>query len=350
MVITNINNITSVGHDAKMTAASVRAGIVRFKEFFDYYDIQGNPITVSTIEGFDDNCEKKFFLTEIAEICLYAMIKDYFSNDYTSKRKIYLLLGFSSVKRPGAIFEDESNEIEKRLLHIVKTKFDSVTLSSIKTGNSSVIHCLNLAKDILNNNPEAICIIGGIDSLLSMDTLDWLEDNQRLKSETLGRNQALIPGEAVGFLLLESKQKAKPEKILAEIIGVSIEQEPAPFISSNPSKGEGLTKACQSALSMCENKNIQTVLCDINGEFFRSQEWCFAELRVFEKTDKQRHLLHPAEYMGDIGAASAAVLTGIAAEGLSRGWIKENILVFCSDDFGERGAIILKSGNRITNL
>jgi len=49
--------------------------------------------------------------------------------------------------------------------------------------------------------------------------------------------------------------------------------------------------------------------------------------------------------MGSIGAASGAILMNIAAVGLSRGWIEKYAMVFCSDDEGERGSVVLKSGS-----
>ncbi len=343
MVITGINNITAVGHDAKMTAASIRAGIARFVEFNDFYDMEGNPITASIIKGLDDeNDDRAERLGNIAEYCLTNMLEEYFADDSEPKREIFLFLGFASESRPGERYEGKNNEIAEKFLNIVKNKTENIALKIIRTGNSSVMHCIKLASEVLKQNPNAICIIGGIDSLLSMETLDWFEDKARLKSESFGRNHAFIPGEAVGFIILESKEKAKPEKVLSEIIGIGLAEEPAPFVSDENCKGEGLTKAVREALTGNLAENISSIFCDLNGEFFPTKEWSYARMRCFEKTDKKRELWHPAEFMGDIGAAFGAVLTGIAVEMLFRGWIKDDAMIFCSDDHGERGALILR--------
>ena len=55
LVITATNSITAVGHNAEMTAASVRAGISRLEESIDYYDIEGNPILTASVEGISDD-------------------------------------------------------------------------------------------------------------------------------------------------------------------------------------------------------------------------------------------------------------------------------------------------------
>jgi hypothetical protein len=46
--------------------------------------------------------------------------------------------------------------------------------------------------------------------------------------------------------------------------------------------------------------------------------------------------------MGDVGAAWLPVLAGIASEGLKRGAFGKNVMVFCADDHGECGALILR--------
>lgn len=224
-----------------------------------------------------------------------------------------------------------------------------MTLQVITSGNSSVIRCIDVAAQLLKDNSHSICLVGGIDSLLSLDTLYWFEKAERLKSETFGRNQGFPPGEAAGFMIIETKQQAliRKTKPLAELVGIGLANEPAPFLSEQPSKGEGLTNACKTALSesSCNPADIEAVFCDLNGEFFRSKEWGYAEIRCFGNRNESRKLWHPADCLGSVGAASGAILVNIAAVVLSRGWIGKNTMVFCSDDEGECGSVVLKSSS-----
>lgn len=105
-----------------------------------------------------------------------------------------------------------------------------------------------------------------------------------------------------------------------------------------------MTVACKAALSQseCGPEDIQLVLGDLSGEFFRSKEWGYAELRCFGGSNESRQLLHPADCMGSVGAASGAILVNTAAIGLSRGWIERSVMVFCSDDEGKCGSTVLK--------
>lgn len=214
------------------------------------------------------------------------------------------------------------------------------------SGECSSISCIESAGKLLENNPNDMCIIGGIDSLLARDTLNWLEDAERLKSETFGRNQGLVPGEGVGFMIVETKQAARHQKVevLAELKGVGLSKEPSPFLSDKPSKGIGLSEAIRKVMreSGCPPDYVSHAVGNLNGEFYRSKEWGLAEIRCFGKANDSRKLWHPADCMGSVGAASGVILINIAVQGLHRGWMDGNVLVFCSDDENNRGAVMLE--------
>jgi len=349
MVITAVNCITAVGHNAGMTAASVRAGISRLEESNDYYDIEGNPITAAFLQGISDEANDVTRMRDIAKYCLENLLEKYFQNETGLVSEVNLLLGVAPLSRLGPRYEGESQELVNHLGTIVQKWTKKVTSQVITSGNSAVIRCIKIAGQLLKENPHCLCIIGGIDSLLALNTLDWFEEAERLKSGTFGRNQGFPPGEAVGFMLVEAKEAAlgRKKKTMADVIGVGLANESASFLSERPSKGDGLTKACKAALSesSCDPGDIEAVLGDLNGEFFRAKEWEYAELRCFGNCNDARQLWQSADCMGSIGAASGAILMNIAAVGLSRGWIEKYAMVFCSDDEGECGSIVLKSNS-----
>jgi len=349
MVITAVNSITPVGHDAAMTAASARAGISRLIESEDYFDIEGNPITAARIAGISDDEDDAARMGMIVQICLEGLLEKYFQDGSGSEHEIHLLLGVAALSRPGPRYEGKNLEVANHCVEIARRWAQKVTLQVIASGHPATIRCLEIAKQLLEKNPNALCLVGGIDSLLALDTLNWFEEAERLKSETFGRNQSFSPGEAVGFMIVETKNGAlrRKKKIFAEVAGIGLAKEPAPFLSEQPAKGEGLTKACRTALtkSACKPGEIAAVLGDLNGEFFRSKEWSYAEFRCFGNSNESRQLWHPADCMGSAGAASGAILINMATVALTRGWIKNYALVFCSDDEGECGTVILKSAS-----
>ncbi|MCP3873097.1 MAG: 3-oxoacyl-ACP synthase [Desulfobacteraceae bacterium] len=332
MIVTAVNNITAIGHDAIMTAASVRAGLVRFVKSGDYDDTKTNPIIVSVIKGIDeDNYNRKEKMGNIADYCLKHMLDEH---PVEQKRPIHLLMGFAAPERPGLKYEDDNQELVKKLQATIQKKAETQIITQ---GNTSIIECIDVADKIIKENPLAICIIGAVDSLLDEDTLDWFEKDERLLSDSLHRQHSFVAGEAVGFMILESKQKAQSEKYMAEITGIGLADEPACFVSDKPCTGEALTNTFKAAIS--EKTDIGTVICDLNGEFFRAKEWSYANLRYFK--DKNQIVIQPADSIGNIGAASGVVFAGIAVQGFSRGWIENDVLIFCADDHGKRGAFVL---------
>lgn len=208
--------------------------------------------------------------------------------------------------------------------------------------------CIGLNNSIIlfisiNSRLEQRCIVGGVDSLLSADTLAWLASDWRLVSESHGRQHGLFPSHGAGFFMVETEQGAEKRcrQPLARIIGHSLTTEPAPFVSELPCKGDGLTRAIRNVL---EHNNtppsaIDSIFCDLNGEHHRFKEWGFADIRCFPHNSPQ--LFHPSDGMGDVGAAWVPVLAGIATQGFKRGMLGEKVMIVCSDDHGERGAMIL---------
>jgi 3-oxoacyl-[acyl-carrier-protein] synthase-1 len=215
------------------------------------------------------------------------------------------------------------------------------------TGNASAFHGILKAREAIARHPGAVCLVGGTDSLLSPDTLAWLEKDWRLVTEEPNRSQGVFPSQAAGFFILESEENLKKMGLLpvATLTGCAMANESSPFTGNHPCKGEGLTRAIRLALkdSDIPPARVDSVFCDLNGEYHRFKEWGFAHLRCFPHRDDELKIFHPADCMGDVGAAWLPVLVSVAAAAMDRGETEGHTLVFCSDDHGERGAVILGS-------
>lgn len=344
MVITALNTITPLGHDTETTAASVRAGISRLRESEKFWDRESNPITEARIQGFE-NYEATARIESAAVACLETLLQKYGKAERAVNRPVHFLVGTATPSRPGPRYEGKEQEIAKGLSDIIVKQFGGVHSQLFPSGNASVIDALEQAGEIITGNSDACCIVCGLDSLLAFDTLYWFEKAERLKSETFGRSQGFSPGEAVGFIVVESKEAVQRagRAILAEIVGIGCAQEPAPFVSDSPCKGHGLTAAVNSAIDLktVNPNSIKTVLADLNGEFFRAKEWTYTEMRCFQDCQEPHQLWHPADCMGSLGAASGAVLINLAVSGLRRGWLAPSVLVSCSDDEGACGVAVI---------
>ncbi|MRR06245.1 MAG: 3-oxoacyl-ACP synthase [Deltaproteobacteria bacterium] len=341
LAITAVNSITAVGHDAAMTAAAVRAGITRFSEFDEYLDREGNPVTVARIRGSADNFDTAERMGEIAVLCLENLLVKYFSEAARRPSRIRLFLGTASADRPGPRYEDSCKRL---LIRVMENRADKTDLQIIPMGNASMPYALAEASRVVESNANTLCIVGGIDSLLRDSILNWFEQDGRLKSVSYGRHQGLIAGEAVCFLTIEDNEHTRQANrpILARITGLGLAEEPAPRASNASGRGTGLSEACRTALNGKETTDIKAVFGDLNGENSRALEWSIAENSCFRSRDERRMLWAPANCYGDVGAACGGVMASVASHGFVRGWVQDPVLLFCSDDHGVCGAMVLE--------
>lgn len=341
--ITAVNCISSVGHDAAITAAAVRAGISRFREYEKYPDREGNPVTVAQINGIKDGGDTIDRMAEAARLCLEDLLNGYFPENAPSQLNCHLYLGAASEKRPGPRYEDScSGPLTGNLKNRAKTP----SIETVPLGNAAMQNAVAQAGKLIESNPAAVCIVGCIDSLLRPSTLNWFEHAGRLKSASYGRQHGLIAGEAVCFMIIEDLARARQagRTVLARITGLGLAEDPEPHALSGSGRGDGLSEACRAALSGKADRGICTVFGDLNGENCRAMEWCIAERRCFSGNTPFHEFWTPANCYGDIGAASGAVMAAVAAQGFFRKWLQGPVLIFCSDDYGSCGAMVLEKG------
>jgi len=341
LAITAANCITPLGHNAAMTAASVRAGVTAFTIYDQYNDKNRNPVTVAKIKGVRDKVNRVIErLGDIAVIALKDLVAEYLETSRHPSR-LHFYLGVASGDRPGPDFGKKCPGLLKSAL--IKQLGNPAT-EVILCGNASLHEAIGKAAKAIQAQPDTRCVIGCVDSHLAASTLDWLESNNRLSSPSYGCHHGMIAAEAASFLIVEDLEKAKKEgrPILARISTLGLAKEPTPRASDSSGICKGLAQACQAALEPIKNRNIQKIFSDLNGEDDRAREWCVTRMRCFSDDQQLPPLFNPAEYYGDIGAATGAVMASIATEGFKRNWLSSPVMIFCSDDFGPCGAVILE--------
>ena len=313
-------------------------------EYAAYRDEGDNPITAARIRGIEEGDGERSAaerLKRLAAKCLEEMLGQYFRHDERRPSQIRLLLGVAAEERPGPRYEKDCRDT---LLGIAAEWTGNSELRTVAGGNASLHAAIEEARGWIENNPGDLCIVGGIDTLLGASTLNWFEHDGRLKSASYGRHQGMVPGEAVSFLIVENPKRAGEANrpILARIAGLGLAEEPTPRASNAPSRNGGLTDACRAALEGDRVDCIRAAFGDLNGENSRAREWSMAEMRCFKTGEEPGALWNPADCYGDVGAASGAVSINIVTQGFVRGWLPSPVLIFCSDDHGRCGALVLE--------
>jgi 3-oxoacyl-[acyl-carrier-protein] synthase I len=199
-------------------------------------------------------------------------------------------------------------------------------------GHSGVFSLIEKAWQEIDKGTILRAIVGGIESCLFPEWLDKLDNDYRIKSR---RNiDGYIPGEIGAFIIIEKDSSRRDKNKTAFLID---------GLTSENSAG-GLRKVVSDLL--VENVEPPIVVADLNGESKRMKDWGMVKTALGERLGSPAILEHPADTLGDMGAASGAALTIIAMYYLQNKYPdKQSALILTSSDHKERRAIrVIKTG------
>jgi 3-oxoacyl-[acyl-carrier-protein] synthase-1 len=344
IVITGTGMVTAVGHDRIMAPASIRAGISRFSEIPTFVTETGAKSAGGLIYGITDDRSGTDRLLAMAGPAMQEALfaAEGYSDDLDMGRG-RLLLSICPPERPTY------EEFQTDDLQILLESAEAEGLSSvefIRDGHAGGVVAFSKSMALLREEKAEFCIVGGIDSLVEYPSMAWLEDAGRVMTDD--RPHGFIPGEAAAFLLLELESSARRRgvPIHCELLDTAYTIEEATRFSDKPLLGKALADSINAILSKQGTgpEGIDGILCDLNGEHYRMKEWGLAQCRVFDGLSLLPELWHPAENIGDVGAASAVLLAAVAESAIGKGYFKgPRVLVWTSSDTGGRGSVLLTS-------
>jgi 3-oxoacyl-[acyl-carrier-protein] synthase-1 len=212
-------------------------------------------------------------------------------------------------------------------------------------GHAAGLLALATATEQIRRGVFEVCLVGGVDSYFHPDTMEWLDDNRQLAGKD--SRSAFVPGEGAGFCLLMSAQACRRLDLvaLARVFGVAIGTETKLIKTSEICLGEALTTTVQDAMNGLSPpaEVISDIICDINSERYRGEEWGFVCLRLPLYFDDPTAYLSPADCWGDVGAASGPLFAMLACQAAVRGYARgPRTLLWASSEGGLRGAAVLE--------
>ncbi len=325
--------VTGVGLNAPSSCAAIRTGIDNFQET-RFMDQAGEWIIGSEVP-LEKPWRGRAKLLELIKPaileCLERIHKSYLS-------QIPLIVCLSETERSGRIQGlDETflSDIES-FLGINFHEKSSV----LKLGRISGVKAIEFARKLIFEDKVPYCLIAGVDSLLVGPTLAAFEDKDRLL--TGNNSDGFIPGEASAAILVESVKRSKtPQSV---IMGIGLGKEEATVESEEPLRADGLVQAIKSALNDCNLPLHATDfrITDSNGEQYYFKEASLALTRILRERKEEYDIWHPAECIGEVGAAIMPCVTGVALTATKKGYTQGNrILCHFGNDGGERAAMIL---------
>lgn len=333
---------TPVGSNALSTVAAVRAGISMFVEHPYLIDKSGRPMVVAMDTFLTDEITEA---ERFAKLGLSAAkeIMSNLSNTSVIMDKIRIIIGLPA-ERPGMPINLEDC-ITESFSNNIKEFVDGQDFEFFRTGRSAGLMALEEGWSRIRRGSDDIYLVGGIESYLEPDTLEWLDESDLLHSET--NSWGFIPGEAASFCLLCSKREADRLglKVFGQVLAVATELE-YNVKTDKVCVGEGLTKAVKRVLQVWPSLSTQVdhIICDLNGEPYRAEEFGYTLVRTGDRFVDPTDFMTPADCWGDIGAASGPlflILQMIAGvKGNAKG---PHTLALTSSESGERSAALLQT-------
>lgn len=340
--IVSMGSITSVGLNADATAAAVRAGISGFQEHPYMINQEGEPYVLAMVPTIDPSINGNKRFIELVSPAISEALSP-LQRHVQESREIHVILGLPEC-RPGL-----PDDLAERISDSIKSiKTDFYQIKEVRTaykGHAAGLMALESASKLLVKDESEFCLVGGVDSYIDPDTLDWIEDNEQLHIPS--NAWGFIPGEAASFCLLCTKKTANRYRlpVKAQLLSTATSVEQNRIKTETVCIGEGLTSAVRRAFeALPEGIKIDQTYCDQNGEAYRADEFGFMLARLSENFVDPSEYMAPADCWGDVGAASGPLFINLicAASDKEYGYSGCSLL-WASSEGGDRSAVVLRT-------
>ena len=327
--------MTAVGLSAPATCAAIRCGLTNVTET-RFMDSSGQ-----WIRGAEVPLEKPWRgrtkLVKMAAGAIRECIADLKQVDLA---QTVLLLCVSETERPG-----RNEGIEEHLLREVQNELTASFhrhSELIAGGKVGGVQAIQKAIELLTRTTAKYCIVCGTDTYLTAGTLGIYEKSNRLLTEE--NSDGFIPGEAGAAIRLAMKKNSSDAPI--SITGVGFGVEEATILTEKPLRADGMVTAVKNALNMAglDLGALDYRICDVSGEQYGFKEATLALTRILRVRKEEFDIWHPAECIGETGAAILPAVLSVASAAVTKRYSKGNgILCHFSNDDGQRAAIVLNA-------
>ncbi len=321
-----------VGLTAASACAAIRCGIDNVQET-RFMDSGGEWIMGSSVP-LEQPWRGRKKLVEMIVPAIREALSNINSED---ARKIPLFLCVAVKERAGR-FEGIDDLFLKEVQNTSNIQFHEKS-AVIANDGVGAVEAINRALELISQKTAQYCLIAGVDTLLVSGTLASYEGKERLL--TSNNSNGFIPGEAGAAILVGPAHSSGLQTVIK---GIGFGKEKATIESEEPLRADGLVQAYKEALSSAglSMGDLDYRITDANGEQYKFKEGDLAVTRLLREHKGEFDIWHPAECIGEVGAAMVpgllVVVEAAARKGYARG---VNVVCHFGNDSGERAAMIL---------
>jgi 3-oxoacyl-[acyl-carrier-protein] synthase-1 len=325
--------VTSVGLSAPETAAAIRAGLSNAQST-RFMDWGGEWIAAHMVSLDAPNLRDKLLRMAATAIdeCLSTV-------RHEPSGELALMLCVAEPSRPSA-GERLGDAAVQGLATALRARF-SAHSSTIAAGRTGGLLGLHRARALLYEGKADAVLIVGVDSYVDWPTLSSLENRHRLL--TSKNSNGFLPGEAAAAVMVT---RARPGTAL-RCEGLGFASENATIDAELPLRADGLVEAIRAAArdAQCAPGDFELRISALSGEHYYFKEAALAATRLIREPTPKGDLWHPADCVGEVGAAAAPLAISIAAMACAKGYASASrILCHVSGDGAERAAAFFRYG------
>ena len=208
-------------------------------------------------------------------------------------------------------------------------------------GRASTFPALTEALDLIERGAHPCVVVGGIDSLCSLHTVDRLVQFGRVLGP---HTEGTIPGEAAVFALLaRSDHPAVDPTSTVRLQVVAQHRSSVPFTKRDRVSGDDLATVFHALREQVGAQRVERVIAAHSGEGYFAHSFAHAYLREVELMPEPLDLDLIADCAGDVGAAAGTLGLAFAMYRMvtQPRRAPERALVYSESDTGEIGAAII---------
>lgn len=330
---------TPVGLDGPSTAAAVRAGIAVMTRHPFMLDKNAEPMMVCADAVLPTSMAGAERLVSLALPAAREALNPL--RDHGERPNVALFVAVSE-ERPGQQ-PDLDRAFMSRLVAALAGECAVIESACYPAGHAGGLFCLEQAMSSIASGRSQFCLVGGVESYLDAETLEWLDQTDQLHSEAT--TWGFCPGEGAAFCLLASEPAIARLGLTVpiDLLSAGSARELHRIATDTVCVGEGLSEAFKKTLAgLPADCRVNHTICDMNGEPYRGNEYGFAVLRSPRTFAEDADFETPADCCGDMGAASGPLFVTLATAAAIKDYASGPVtLLWASSYSGLRAAAVL---------